>query len=39
LKYKIENFNPIGKNQERIKLFHEIMSKSRNKLINFFNSI
>lgn len=35
----LENFVAIGKNQERIKLFHEIMSKSRNKLINFFNSI
>jgi len=35
----IENFKPIGKNEERRKLFKYIVDKNKNQLINFFNSI
>lgn len=35
----IQNFVPIGKNEERKKLFKHIVNESKNKLINFFNSI
>lgn len=38
-KYKIENFNPIGKNQERINLFKKIKQNNMNKLINFLSNL
>lgn len=35
----IENFKPIGKNNERRQLFFDIMSKNRNNIKYFFRSI
>lgn len=35
----IENFKPIGKNEERRKLFDDIMSKNKLQLMSFFKNI
>ncbi len=35
----IKNFVPIGKNEERMKLFKNIMYNNKQNLINFFNSV
>jgi len=35
----IYSFKPIGKNEERIKLFQNIMHNNKQNLLNFFNSI
>lgn len=36
LKDKINDFKPIGKNNDRINLFNKIIQNNKNKLINFF---
>lgn len=39
LENKLEDFKPIGKNNERRKLFKYIIDKNSKKLIEFFNSL
>lgn len=35
----LENFEPIGKENQRIEMFHDIMSKNAKKLVEFFKNI
>ena len=37
--YKISNFKPIGKNEDRRKLFNHIVNKNSKSLIHFFKNI
>ena len=39
LKDTIDNFKPIGKNEERRKLFKDIIDKNSFKLIEFFKNL
>ena len=39
IEYKINTFKPIGKNEERRKLFKHIIDTNSKQLINFFKNI
>jgi len=39
IKYKIENFEPIGKNKDRRLLFEDIITKNKKNLISFLSNI
>lgn len=39
LKHVIDNFEPIGKEQQRRDMFHDIMSKNSKRLIEFFKNV
>jgi hypothetical protein len=39
LKDIIDNFKPIGKNEERRKLFKNIIDKNSDKLVEFFKNL